>query len=112
MSTFHSSRTDIHCEKPERSDVTSQSRILSSSAINPHASSREMGREIGISRTSVLRILHRHHIHPFHISLHQALDDNDFQIRPEYSQRVLHHGHDFMSGILFTDEATFTNHGM
>ena len=32
MSTFHSPRTDIHCEKPERSDVTSQSRIMSSSA--------------------------------------------------------------------------------
>ena len=33
MSTFHSPRTDIHCEKPERSDVTSQGRILSSSAL-------------------------------------------------------------------------------
>ena len=33
MSTFHSPRTDIHCEKPERSDVTSQGRILSSSVI-------------------------------------------------------------------------------
>ena len=29
-------------------------------AINPHASSREMEREIGISRTNVLRILHWH----------------------------------------------------
>ena len=84
--------------------------VLAAVAINPHASSREMEREIGISRTSVLRILHRHQFHPFHISLHQALD-NDFQIRLEYNQWVLHQGHDFMSRILFTDEATFTNHG-
>ena len=85
--------------------------VLAAVAINPHASSRKMEREIGISLTSVLHILHWHQFHPFHISLHQALDDNDFQIRLEYSQWVLHQGHDFMSGILFTDEATFTNHG-
>ena len=54
--------------------------VLAAVAINPHASSREMEREIGISRTSVLRILHRHQFHPFHISLHQALDGNDFAI--------------------------------
>ena len=84
--------------------------VLTAVAINPHASSRKMGREIGISRTTVLRILHRHQFDPFHISLHQALD-NEFQIRLEYSQWVLHQGHDFMSKILFTDEATFTNHG-
>ena len=52
--------------------------VLAAVAINPHASSHEMEREIGISRTSVLRILHRHQFHPFHISLHQALDDNGF----------------------------------
>ena len=85
--------------------------VLAAVAINSHASSREMEREIGISRTSVLRIVHRHQVHPFHIFLRQALDDNNFQIRLEYSQRVLHQGHDFMSRILFTDEATFTNHG-
>ena len=84
--------------------------VLAAVAINPHASSRQMEREIGTSRTRVLRILHRHLFHSFHISLHQALDDNDFPIRLEYSQWVLHQGHDFMSGILFTDEATFTNH--
>ena len=86
--------------------------VLAAVAINPHTSSHEMEREIGISRTSVLCILHRHQFHPFHISLHQALEDNDFQIHLEYSQWVLHQGHDFMSRILFTDEATFTNHGM
>ena len=84
--------------------------VLAAVAINPHASSREMEREIVISRTSVLRILYRHQFHPFHISLHQAVD-NDFEIRLEYNQWVLHQGHDFMSRILFTDEATFTNHG-
>ena len=45
--------------------------VLAAVAINPHASSREMGREIGISRTSVLRILHRHQFHPFYISVRQ-----------------------------------------
>ena len=75
--------------------------VLAAVAINPHASFREMEREIGIICTSVLHILHRHQFHPLHISLHQALDDNDFQIHLEYSQWVLHQGHDFMSRILF-----------
>ena len=60
--------------------------VLAAVAINPHAISCEMKIEIGISRTSMLRILHRHQFHPFHISLHQALDDNDFQIHLEYNQ--------------------------
>ena len=85
--------------------------VLAAVAINPHASSREMEREIVISRTGVLRILHRHQFHPFHVPLHQALDHNDFQIHLEYSQWVLYQGHDFMNRILFTDEGTFTNHG-
>ena len=54
--------------------------VLAAVAINPHASSREMVREIGISRTSELCIHLRHQFHPFHISLPQALDDNNFQI--------------------------------
>ena len=55
--------------------------VLAAVAINLHASSREMETEIGISSTSVLNILHRHQFHIFHISLHQALDDNDFPLR-------------------------------
>ena len=85
--------------------------VLAAVARNPHVSSREMEREIGISRKSVLRILHRHQLHSLHISRYQALDDNDFPTHLEYSQWVLHQAHDLMSGILFTDEATFTNHG-
>lgn len=85
--------------------------VLAAVALNPHASSRDLERQIGISRTSALRILHRHKYHPFHISLHQELHGNDFQHRMEYCQWVLQHGHVFPRYVLFTDEATFTNHG-
>ncbi|EZA54505.1 hypothetical protein X777_05484, partial [Ooceraea biroi] len=38
----------------------------------------QIERESGINQRSVLRILHRHKFHPYHLSLHQALHGMDF----------------------------------
>ena len=52
--------------------------------VNPHAGSRQVARESGITRRSVLRILHQHKFHPYHISLHQNLYGNDFNNRVNF----------------------------
>ena len=52
--------------------------ILAFAALNPHGSSRQIEKKSGISQRSVLRILHQHKFHPFHMSLHQDLYGNDF----------------------------------
>jgi hypothetical protein len=67
----------------------------------------------GISKTSVHRILKCHKFHPYHVSLHQELHGNDFQNREQFCQRVqqqLQRDQNFFQNVLFTDEATFTNH--
>ncbi|KZC06173.1 hypothetical protein WN55_07346 [Dufourea novaeangliae] len=51
---------------------------------NPHASTRQLARESGISQRSVLRILHLNKFHAFHVSLHQELHGNDFQNRVNF----------------------------
>ncbi|KZC12711.1 hypothetical protein WN55_04805 [Dufourea novaeangliae] len=67
-----------------------------------------------ISRSSVLRILVRHKFHPYHITLYEELYGTDFMNRVAFCQWALNKiqfDETFFSSILFTDEATFTNHG-
>lgn len=104
-----SPRTRI-CSK-RRTHEAAEVAVLAATAVNPHVSCRELERLVGIPRTSVMRILHRHNYHPYHVSLHQGLHGNDVNIRLEYCQWVLQQGYDFMRRVLFTDEASFTNHG-
>nr|XP_034195052.1 uncharacterized protein LOC117611224 [Osmia lignaria] len=81
---------------------------------DPRVSTRQLERESGLSRRSILRILHVNRFHPFHISLHQQLSENDFQRRLQFCKWGLQKLQDdemFLNKILFTDEATFTNHG-
>ena len=88
--------------------------VLAMVARNPHVSSRQIERESGVSKRSVLRILHRHKFHPYHLSLHQELHGTDFVNRVrfcEWAQQQIRNNESFVDNILFTDEANFTNHG-
>lgn len=88
--------------------------VLAQVAVDPHVSTRQISQGAGISQTSVCRILKRHKFHPFHISLHQELHDNDFQNRITFCQWALQKIHEnriFFRHVLFSDESTFTNHG-
>lgn len=105
----------VHARQYKRKNPTTNEdneiNILAAIAVNPHVSTRKIAREAGISQSSVIRILARHKFHPFHISLHQELHGNDFQNRINFCQWGLLQNHSFFSNVLFTDEATFTNHG-
>ncbi|KAJ8878244.1 hypothetical protein PR048_018821 [Dryococelus australis] len=62
---------------------------------------------------------HSHSAHkqipsPYHVSLHQQLGRQDYGQRMEFRYSLLMRYHEnrlFLQRILFTDEATFTNHG-
>jgi hypothetical protein len=47
-----------------------QARVLNLVENNPHIGSREISSQIGISKSSVLRILKKHEYHPYHTELH------------------------------------------
>lgn len=52
--------------------------VLGMVEIDPHISQRQISREVNISEKTVRRILKANSYHPYHISFHQALSDNDF----------------------------------
>lgn len=83
--------------------------VLAAVAVNPRMSTRDIARAGGLSQSSVMRILHRHCFHPYHVSLHQQLHGNDFHHRVQFCQWAL--TENALQFYLFTDEAGFTNHG-
>ena len=88
--------------------------ILAFSALNPDASSRQMEKKSGIRQRSVLRILHQHRFHPYHMSLHQDLYGNDFLKRVNFCnwiRRKMRTDVSFLSHVLFSDEANSGNTG-
>lgn len=108
----------LKCRSRERSKPASNEMteigVLAMIAHNPHVASRQIERASGISQRSVLRILHRHKFHPYHVSLHQGLHGMDFINRVHFCEWVVRQIENdglFLDNVLFTDEATFTNHG-
>lgn len=57
---------------PERGDPTVLA-ILGMIGLNPHVSTRQIERELGVPRSTSHRILATHNFHPYHITLTQQL---------------------------------------
>ncbi|KAJ4444187.1 hypothetical protein ANN_05977, partial [Periplaneta americana] len=53
--------------------------VIAAVLVNPHDSTRRIARESGISQTTVWRVLNGSKYHPYHISMHQQLEGEDFQ---------------------------------
>lgn len=88
--------------------------VLATVTNNPHISCRQIASQCDLSVKSVWTILKRHKFHPYHICLHQSLSDNDFENRRIFCTWALHQleiDQQFFDYVLFTDEASFTNHG-
>jgi hypothetical protein len=88
--------------------------VVANVEADPHVSTREIARDLGISRCSVHRILRNHKFHPYHLELHQALTEQDFDRRLDHCHWLLNTVREnplFLSRILWTDEATFTSVG-
>lgn len=88
--------------------------ILAAVNVNPHVSTRELERESGISRSSILRILKQHKFHPYHIKLLQELHGDDFNRRLAFcnwARNKVMQNNEFFLSVLFTDECSFTNRG-
>lgn len=92
-----------------------QGRVLNLVANDPNLSCREISAQTNISKTSVSRILKRHHFHPYHIELHQQLYDRDFENRVtfcQWAQNMIVADPNFFDKVLFTDESCFKSNGL
>lgn len=88
--------------------------VLAYVEAEPHLSIREISTDLGVSVASVFRILRDFKLHPYHLVLHQALSDTDFDRRLDYCywlRDMCNENLRFLSQVLWTDEATFTNCG-
>lgn len=88
--------------------------VAAAVAHNPHASTREISRQSGISHMSVWKMLKLHKFHPYHVSMHQELHGDDFQNRLTFCHWAVQRiqtNQNFFARVLFSDESTFTNHG-
>ena len=89
-------------------------RVLLTSALNPHASSKQMEKTSGICQRSVIKVLHQHKFHSYRMSLHQDLYGNDFLKRVNFCnwiRRKMCTDFSFLSHVLFSDEGNFANTG-
>jgi len=81
---------------------------------NPHVSVRAIEKQLNLSKASVQRIIKKNRYHAYHISLHQALLEQDNIKRVEFCMHMqeLLVDPENLNNILFTDEATFDNLGV
>lgn len=88
--------------------------VLAYIQVSPHLSTRIIAFDLGISKTSVHRILMDQCFHPYHIELHQALTESDFEHRLNYCywlRTMVDEDPNLLSHIMWTDEATFSSAG-
>eukprot|EP00102_Acyrthosiphon_pisum_P006741 XP_003240351.1 PREDICTED: uncharacterized protein LOC100573963 [Acyrthosiphon pisum] len=82
---------------------------------NPRSSTRHVGRELGISHTTVCKILKKYKMHPYRPDLVQHLRQGDAPRRLAFVAWLmtsLDENPLILNSILWTDESKFTNNGV
>jgi hypothetical protein len=88
--------------------------VLTLISQSPEMSTSEIARIAGISKTSVLRILHKHKFHSCKIQKHQELLPADLETRSVFCNEIFERANNdatFLKNICFTDESSFRLHG-
>lgn len=112
--SFKTSRRDAGRPRVARNPLTEE-QLLNAIDENPSLSTRQIGRDLNVCHTTVWRILHEYSLYPYHIQRIQGLLPQDFPRRLEFSRWILRKcttHPNFLSRILFTDEAQFTRDGV
>lgn len=88
--------------------------VLQSVIEDPHLSTNAISRNLGISQSSVRRVLHKNSFKPYKIHMVQELSDDDFDRRVEFCELMmdnLDNNRIRLNNIVFSDEATFMLNG-
>lgn len=110
--------SSVKYEKHERSKTSiteeNEMNVMLAVVENPHTSIRSVAREQGLNYYCVQKILSKNKMHPYHIQLHQELNDDDFERRIAFCRWALqkvNRQRYFFDHVLFGDEATFHKNG-
>lgn len=88
--------------------------VLAYITADPHLSIRDLVRDLGLTYSSIQRILRDNKLHPYHVNLHQELKPADLDHRLDFCHWLLgmvNETRNFLSQILWSDEATFCSSG-
>lgn len=80
----------------------------------PELSIRQIADQCGRSIGTVTNVLRKHKFHPYHVYLHQDLNEADFERRVDFCNWGLiktDQENDFLHRIIWTDEARFCRNG-
>lgn len=106
---LHRQRRNRRYDDPDDPEILT---VLGMVFMNPHISQRRICRTLNMTYGTVNRILKANHFHAYHISLHQALTENDAQGRVRFcrwAQEQIVRDRQFFNRVMFSDEATFKN---
>lgn len=81
---------------------------------NPHKTTRELAADNDVSKSSILRVLHKEKYHPYKVQLVQELNEDDPDRRQEFCELMMDRMNadlQFINKIVFSDEATFHLNG-
>lgn len=102
-----------HVERPMRNEAI-QVAVLGHVQIDNNTSVRKSGREIGVSKSTVHRILKEQKFHLYIIKLVHELNEDDFDRRLEfceYYSNLLSDHQNLLYNVCFSDECSFYLHG-
>ena len=88
--------------------------VLAQMNVDPHLSIRTVAERIGVSQTSVFKMLHAEDFHPYKPFITQDLHAEDHDIRAEYCEIMLASiiiSDTYHNNIIFSDEACFYLNG-
>lgn len=110
-------RGSVHKERSEvgGAPLDVEDEVLNRVREDPEISSRKLANEAGVSKTTVLNILHKNKFHPYHFNKVQGLEHNDYAARQDFCRYLLNSDieqYHFFKKILWTDEAIFTRQGV
>lgn len=96
-------------EGPAQHAIQEEERVLENVLENPRTSIRRSALELGVSRSTVHRVLKKNAFHPYHDMPCQELLAPDMRSRIEFSRWFL--DAELSENILWTDESTFNRTG-
>lgn len=101
--------------RPKQVTVEQEEEILVRVAENSQISTRRLQAATGISKTTILKVIHDENLYPYHFTPVQNLLPTDLPARLNFCNFLNQKQDldpDFPKKILFTDEATFTRRGV
>lgn len=111
--SFVKSRKFKNCSVTKKED--NEINVLAYFRAHPAASIANASTDLGITKSSVFKILHNFNFHPYSIMPVQKLNVEDFIIRQEFCENFLlkmQENENFLSTIIWTDECKFTKNGV